>query len=88
MGSALGIPGQLPAFTGVYSNGDGQLTDHPIIVGVPLLRNSFRQPNEFLQGLRIAKTFHLVRESTLEWGVELFNVWNTKNYNPAAHIRK
>jgi hypothetical protein len=29
------------AFTGVDSNGDGQLTDRPIIAGVPLLRNSF-----------------------------------------------
>jgi hypothetical protein len=68
------------AFTGVDSNGDGQLTDRPIIAGVPLLRNSFRQPNDFQHDLRIAKTFRFARENSLEWSAEMFNVWNTKNY--------
>jgi hypothetical protein len=68
------------AFTGVDSNGDGQLTDRPIISGVPVLRNSFRQPNSFQQDLRIAKRFILARGNSLEWSAELFNSWHTENY--------
>lgn len=68
------------AFTGADSNGDGQLTDRPIIAGVPLLRNSFRQPNQFQQNLRVSKRFLLGEENSLEWSADLFNVWNTNNY--------
>jgi len=68
------------AFTGVDSNGDGQLTDRPIIGGVPLLRNSFRQPNAFQHDLRIAKKFTFARGNSLEWSAELFNAWHTDNY--------
>jgi hypothetical protein len=68
------------AFTGVDSNGDGQLTDRPIINGMPLLRNSFRQPNQFRHDLRVTKKFRLREENTLNWSVDLFNLWNTQNY--------
>ncbi|MBN1569191.1 MAG: TonB-dependent receptor [Acidobacteria bacterium] len=68
------------AFTGVDSNGDGQLTDRPIIAGVPLLRNSFRQPNHFQHDLRIAKRFVLGEDKSLHLSAELFNLWNTNNF--------
>lgn len=68
------------AFTGADNNGDGQLTDRPIIAGIPLLRNSFRQPNEFQHDLRLTKKFLLWRENTLDWSADFFNLWNTDNY--------
>jgi hypothetical protein len=68
------------AFTGVDSNGDGQLTDRPIINGSQLLRNSFRQPNHFQHDLRVTKRFPIKDERTLDLTAELFNVWNTENY--------
>lgn len=68
------------AFTGKDSNGDGQLTDRPIIAGVPILRNSFRQPNYFQHDLRVLKGFILGEGKTINLSAELFNLWNTKNY--------
>ena len=69
------------AFTGVDNNRDGQLTDRPIIAGVPLLRNAFRQPNHFQHDLRLAKNFQFGKNGRrLEWIAELFNTWDTKNY--------
>ncbi|MBN1566613.1 MAG: hypothetical protein JXA73_02125, partial [Acidobacteria bacterium] len=67
------------AFTGMDSNGDGQLTDRPIINGVPLLRNSFRQPNHFQHDLRVIKRFAMGEHQNLLLSTELFNLWNTKN---------
>jgi hypothetical protein len=68
------------AFTGMDSNGDGQLTDRPIINGILLLRNSFRQPNHFQHDLRVMKRFSLGEERNLHLSAELFNLWNTKNF--------
>jgi hypothetical protein len=68
------------AFTGVDSNSDGQLTDRPIIAGLPLLRNSFRQPNYFQHDVRVSKQTQLNERHRLEWIAEMFNVWNSKNY--------
>jgi len=68
------------AFTGVDSNGDGQISDRPIIAGVPLLRNAFRQPNHFQQDLRVSKQFRFGERHRVELIAEFFNVWNTGNY--------
>lgn len=73
-----GVP--FSAFTGRDSNGDGQLTDRPIIAGVPIPRNSFRQPNYFQHDLRVLKGFILGEGKILSLSAELFNLWNTKNY--------
>ncbi len=67
------------AFTGMDSNGDGQLTDRPIINGIPLLRNSFRQPNHFQHDLRVQKMFSIGETNKLHVSAELFNLWNAKN---------
>ena len=68
------------AFTGIDSNGDGQLTDKPIINGVPLLRNSFRQPNSFSHDLRLTKILRLTETHHLSWILDIFNVWNSNNF--------
>jgi hypothetical protein len=68
------------AFTGRDSNGDGQLTDRPIIAGILLLRNSFRQPNHFQHDLRVMKLFTMGEDKNLHLSAELFNLWNTNNY--------
>lgn len=68
------------AFTGMDSNGDGQLTDRPVINGIPILRNSFRQPNHFQHDLRVVKKFSLGENKGVHLSAELFNLWNTKNF--------
>lgn len=73
-----GLP--FSAFTGIDSNRDSQFTDKPIIGGVPLLRNSFRQPNFFNVDLRVAKSFPLVEEHKLELIFDMFNVFNNRNF--------
>jgi hypothetical protein len=67
------------AFTGRDSNGDGHLTDRPIVNGVPILRNSFRQPNHFQHDLRVVRRFKLGEGNDLHLSAEMFNLWNTKN---------
>jgi hypothetical protein len=74
-----GIP--FSAFTGVDSNGDSQFTDKPIINGVPLLRNSFRQPNYFNIDSRFAKSFTIREGHTLNLMFEMFNLTNKQNYS-------
>jgi hypothetical protein len=64
------------AFTGVDSNRDGQLSDRPIIAGIPLLRNGFRHQQDF----RVTKQFPFGEGQRVELIAELFNVWNTGNY--------
>jgi hypothetical protein len=76
------------AFTGADSNGDGQLTDRPIIAGVPLLRNGFRHPNYFQHDLRVTKEFKIGERHRLEWIAEMFNLWNAKNYFFAAGVNE
>jgi hypothetical protein len=72
-----GLP--FTAFTGEDSNGDSQFTDRPIIAGVPLLRNSFRQPNFFTVDLRVSKTFKIKESHNLELLFDMFNVTNQRN---------
>jgi hypothetical protein len=76
------------AFTGTDSNNDGQLTDRPIIAGVPLLRNGFRHPNHFQHDLRVTKQFRLGERHRLEWIAEMFNLWNSTNYVFAAGVNE
>ncbi len=73
-----GLP--FTAFTGVDSNGDSQFTDRPIIAGIPLLRNSFRQPNFFNVDLRVSKTFTVKENHKLELLFDMFNVTNQRNF--------
>jgi hypothetical protein len=73
-----GVP--FTAFTGVDSNVDSQFTDRPIIAGIPLLRNSFRQPNFFNVDLRVSKTFKIKESHNLELLFDMFNVTNKRNF--------
>jgi len=77
-----GLP--FSAFTGTDSNGDGQITDRPIINGVPLLRNTFRQPNFFNVDMRVARSFRLGESRRIELLADLFNVLNRKNLTYAT----
>lgn len=72
------------AFTGVDSNGDGQFTDKPIISGVPLLRNAFRQPNLFNQDMRVSKAINLKEGHQVSVIFEMFNLWNVRNLSYAV----
>jgi hypothetical protein len=67
------------AFTNSDSNGDGQFTDKPIIGGLPLLRNAFRQPNSFNQDIRLTKVLRIRETHQLSIIGEMFNVWNVDN---------
>ncbi len=67
------------AFTGVDSNSDGQFTDKPIINGVPLLRNAFRQPNFFNQDIRLSRNIKIREGHQVALIFEMFNVWSTDN---------
>ena len=67
------------AFTNADSNGDGQFTDKPIINGLPLLRNAFRQPNFFNQDVRLTKNVRVREGHQLAIIGEMFNIWNTEN---------
>jgi outer membrane receptor protein involved in Fe transport len=71
------------AFTGVDSNNDGQFTDRPIIRGVRLLRNSFRQTNFFNQDVRLSRIFKFSERHKLSLIFEFFNFWNQegRSYN-------
>lgn len=73
-----GLP--FSAFTGVDSNGDLQVTDKPIINGIPLLRNSFRQPNVFNVDFRFSKSFALHESHKLLLVFEMFNLTNKHNF--------
>jgi hypothetical protein len=73
-----GVP--FSAFTGTDSNGDSQNNDKPIIAGIPLLRNSFRQPNFFNIDLRVSKTFKIKEGHNLELLFDMFNVTNQRNF--------
>jgi hypothetical protein len=75
------------AFTGTDSNGDSQFTDKPIIDGVPLLRNAFRQPNVFNQDMRLSKTIKIREGHQVSLLFEMFNLWNKRNlsYNVSTN---
>jgi len=73
-----GIP--FSAFTGVDSNNDKQFTDKPIINGVHLARDSFRQPNFFNIDFRASKTFTLHEKHKLALIFDMFNLINKHNF--------
>ncbi len=73
-----GIP--FSAFTGVDSNKDSQFTDKPIINGVHLRRNLFRQPNFFNIDLRASKTFTFHEKHKLALIFDMFNLINKHNF--------
>jgi hypothetical protein len=72
-----GLP--FSAFTNVDSNRDGLFTDKPIINGVPLLRNSFRQPNFFNLDMRASWSYTLFDSQKMEFLVDFFNILNHRN---------
>ena len=59
-----GLP--FSAFTNSDSNKDGNFTDRPIINGVLLARNSFRQPNFWNTDMRITKSFRIAERHKVE----------------------
>ena len=73
-----GLP--FSAFTGTDSNRDSQRTDKPIINGVRLLRNSFRQPNFFNIDMRVTKFFNINERHKLALMFDMFNFTNTHNF--------
>jgi hypothetical protein len=73
-----GLP--FSAFTGTDSNRDSQFTDKPIVNGVPLLRNSFRQPNFFNTDIRVTKAFPVTERHRILLSADLFNVFTTDNW--------
>ncbi len=76
------------AFTGVDSNGDGQLTDRPIINGIPLRRNSIRHPNSFNHDLRLSKTLRIRETHQISLILDMFNLWNRSNFLFASSINE
>jgi hypothetical protein len=73
-----GLP--FSAFTGVDSNRDGQFTDKPIVNGVPLLRNAFRQPKYFNTDVRVSKFFPITERHRVILAADLFNLFNRRNW--------
>jgi hypothetical protein len=73
-----GLP--FSAFTGVDSNKDGNFTDRPVIGGVSLPRNSFREPNFWNTDLRVTKQFRITERQRVELFVDLFNAFNHTNW--------
>jgi hypothetical protein len=71
-------------FTGVDSNRDSQFTDKPIINGVPLLRNSFRQPNLFNADVRVSKSIPITEGHRVIIAADMFNLFNTRNFTYAV----
>jgi outer membrane receptor protein involved in Fe transport len=68
------------AFTGTDSNRDSQFTDKPIIDGVMLERNSFRQPNFFNADMRVSKFININERHRVQVIFDLFNILNRTNY--------
>ena len=61
-------------------NGDGLFNDRPAGVG----RNSFRSDPTVKTDMRVTKTVRMNR-MTLQGIVEVFNVFNRRNYDPSAY---
>ena len=74
-----GLP--FSAFTNTDSNKDGNFTDRPIINGVLLARNSFRQPNFWNTDMRITKSIRIAERHKVEISVDLFNAFNHENHS-------
>jgi hypothetical protein len=77
-----GLP--FSAFTNADSNRDSQFNDKPIINGIPLLRNSFRQPNYFNIDSRVARNFAVREGHVLAVMFEMFNLTNQRNFTYAV----
>jgi len=73
-----GLP--FSAFTGADSNKDGNFTDKPIIGGVHLPRNSFRQPNFFQSDWRASKSFTIHERHKVVLMFDLFNLFTNRNF--------
>jgi hypothetical protein len=70
----------ITARTGVDSNQDGVVNDRPIVNGVMLKRNSFRNKGFQDVGLRLQKSFTLPMErGRISIMADAFNVFNFKN---------
>lgn len=67
-------------FTGIDSNGDSQYTDKPIVNGVMLPRNSFRNTNVFTPDMRVSKTWSIRERNRLSIAFDLFNFLNRDNF--------
>lgn len=67
------------AFTGVDSNRDSQTTDRPIIDGVMLPRNSFRNTGRFYPDMRVTKRFNVNERHVISLAFDLFNFMNMDN---------
>jgi hypothetical protein len=77
MNYRTGLP--FSAVTNVDSNKDGLFTDRPIINGVPMLRNSFRQPNFFNVDMRASWSRKISESQRVELLFDFFNVLNHRN---------
>jgi hypothetical protein len=70
-------------FTGVVGtdvNRDGANTDRPVLNGVLMLRNTFRNTGMKDVSLRVQKSFRLPRESAkIAISAEFFNLFNFAN---------
>ncbi len=72
-----GLP--FTAYTNTDSNRDGNFTDRPIVGGVLLPRNSFRQPNFWNTDLRVSKDIKITEGHRVELSVDFFNAFNHEN---------
>ena len=66
-------------FTGVDSNGDGNYTDRPIVNGVMLGRNSYRNTNTFFADMRVSKRWKITERQRVTLMVDMFNFLNRGN---------
>ena len=73
-----GLP--FSAYTNSDSNKDGNFTDRPIINGVLLGRNIFRQPNFWNTDMRITKSIKITERHKVDVSVDLFNAFNHENH--------
>lgn len=69
------------AYTNSDSNKDGNYTDRPIINGVLMPRNSFRQPNFWVTDMRISKNIRIKETHRVDLTVDLFNAFNHENWS-------
>ena len=74
-----GLP--FSAFTNSDSNKDGNFTDRPMINGVLMARNSFRQPNFWNTDLRVSKAIRITERQRVELMLDLFNAFNHENWS-------
>jgi hypothetical protein len=66
-------------FTNVDLNKDSQFTDRPIVNGVMLERNSFRNLRYFQNDFRVSKRFHITERHYISLAADMFNLVNAAN---------